>query len=75
MVNAQECIEQNFKKDVKEIKAVGWNLEGSLDLSEYTNLTSVNLGSNSRLTSLKLRPANRITWMSIWKSGINDFPF
>jgi hypothetical protein len=60
MVNAQQYIENNFPKYVNEINAVDKGLEGHLDLTEYPNLNIVNIGINSRLTSLKLVPANRI---------------
>jgi len=47
MVNAQQYIENNFTKHVSEISAVGKDLEGYLDLSEYPNLIKVDIGFNS----------------------------
>ncbi|CAG8476058.1 17630_t:CDS:2 [Funneliformis caledonium] len=63
MSNAQEYIELNFPKNV----VVDKNLEGHLDLSEYPNLICVDIGINSRLTSLKLAHSNPITWMSLFE--------
>lgn len=61
MVNAQKYIESNFSKDFREIIAIGKNLEGSLDLSKYTNLTKLDIGGNLQLTGLELAPSNVIT--------------
>ncbi|GBC07825.1 hypothetical protein RclHR1_07710009 [Rhizophagus clarus] len=75
MVNAQEYIKQNFPKHAQEIVAVSKNLEGDLDLSDYPNLTKVDIGINSQLRSLKLASSNRITWMSLYNTNINNFSF
>ncbi|GES95667.1 hypothetical protein GLOIN_2v1474482 [Rhizophagus clarus] len=75
MVNAQEYINQNFPKYVQEIVAINKNLEGDLDLSDYPNLTHVDVGLNSQLRSLKLDSSNRINYMSIYNTGINNFSF
>ncbi|CAI2168661.1 18853_t:CDS:1 [Funneliformis geosporum] len=75
MVNAQEYIEKNFPKDVNEVIAIDKQLEGSLDLSEYNNLTCVDIGINSRLTSLQLAHSSRITFISICATGIDNFSF
>ncbi|CAG8585008.1 15342_t:CDS:1 [Funneliformis caledonium] len=73
MVNAQEYIEQIFPKHFNEIRAVEKHLEGHLDLSDYPNLTIVDIGHNSQLTSLKLAHSNRITWMSLLGTNIDNF--
>ncbi|GBC07827.1 hypothetical protein RclHR1_07710011 [Rhizophagus clarus] len=75
MVNAQEYINQNFPKHVQEIVAINKNLEGDLDLSDYPNLTNVDIGNNSQLRSLKLASSTRITWMSLYNTGINNLSF
>ncbi|CAG8592880.1 15878_t:CDS:1 [Funneliformis caledonium] len=75
MVNAQEYIERNFPKNVKEISAISSQLEGHLDLSEYPNLTIVDLGCNSRLTSLQLSNSSGIKYISIFDTGIYNFSF
>ncbi|CAJ0835632.1 13654_t:CDS:1, partial [Entrophospora sp. SA101] len=77
MVNAQQEIERRFPKNVNGIYLVNVNLEGDLDLSEYTNLSeTVDIGSNMpRLRSIKIPPFSQITWMSIFGTGINDFSF
>ncbi|CAG8578764.1 17892_t:CDS:1 [Funneliformis caledonium] len=75
MVNAQEYIESNFPKNVKIISAISCQLEGHLDLSEYPNLTSVDIGCNSRLTSLQLAQSTGITFISIFETGIDNFSF
>nr|CAG8598771.1 3064_t:CDS:1 [Entrophospora candida]CAG8639095.1 15706_t:CDS:1 [Entrophospora candida] len=75
MVNAQQYIENNFPKRVSEIIAINKNLEGHLDLSEYPNLTRVDIGINSRLISLKLPLLSEITQVSICDTGITDFSF
>ncbi|CAI2168658.1 18851_t:CDS:2 [Funneliformis geosporum] len=75
MVKAQEFIERKFYKHVNEIISLKDDLEGHLDLSEYPNLTKIDFGYNSRLTSLKLTHSNRITWMSLPDTGIDNFNF
>ncbi|CAG8626757.1 4461_t:CDS:1 [Funneliformis mosseae] len=75
MVNAQEYIEGNFPKNVKIISAISSQLEGHLDLSEYSNLTSVDIGCNFRLTSLQLAQSTGITFISIYETGIDNFSF
>ncbi|CAJ0894786.1 7983_t:CDS:10 [Entrophospora sp. SA101] len=66
MVNAQQEIERRFPKNVNGIYLVNVNLEGDLDLSEYTNLSeTVDIGSNMpRLRSIKIPPFSQITWMT-----------
>ncbi|CAG8699876.1 1676_t:CDS:2, partial [Funneliformis mosseae] len=68
-------IERNFPKNVKEISAISSQLEGHLNLSEYPNLTIVDLGCNSRLTSLQLSHSSGITHISIFDTGIYNFSF
>ncbi|CAG8476024.1 2556_t:CDS:1 [Cetraspora pellucida] len=75
MVNAQEYVEKNFDKSVSTISAINKNLEGDIDLSEYPNLTVVDFGHNSVLTSLKLAPLTKITYISTFDTGIIDFSF
>src|SRR4051812_15083177 len=75
MVKAQEFIERKFHKHVNEIISLTDDLEKHLDLSEYPNLTKIDFGYNSRLTSLKLAHSNRITWMSLPDTGIDNFNF
>ena len=76
MVNAQEYIEKNFGKDVKEINAKEKNLVGDLDLSEYTKLTgNIDLGYNRSLRSLKLAPKCQASGLNIYDTGIEKFDF
>src|SRR5687768_17462895 len=75
MVYAQEYIINNFPKHVTEISAIGKDLEGDLDLSEYPNLNKVDIGINRQLRSLRLARSNKITWISIYDTGINKFSF
>src|SRR5436305_1403181 len=74
MVNTQQYIENNFPKHVSEIIARNKNLEGDLDLTEYTNLRFVTFMNSSRLTSLKLPYSPQLDQqLSIAGTGITDF--
>jgi Leucine-rich repeat (LRR) protein len=54
MVNAQECIINTYPdKSIKELKLSNKNLEGDLDLSEYTHLESIDFSIN-KINSIKL---------------------
>ncbi|CAG8677132.1 3516_t:CDS:1 [Dentiscutata erythropus] len=77
MVNAQQYIESSFPKHIYRIFAIGKNLEGHLDLSEYPNLVEVRLGNNPLLTSLSLGPSPRpyLTAIGFRGSGITNFSF
>ncbi|CAI2177434.1 1717_t:CDS:2, partial [Funneliformis geosporum] len=62
-------------KEIKANNAKNKYFGEHLDLSEYSNLTKVVLGLSSHLTSLKLAHSNKITFINISGTGIDNFSF
>ncbi|CAG8771613.1 13482_t:CDS:1 [Dentiscutata erythropus] len=75
MVNTQEYVDKNFDKSVSDIIVIGKDMEGDLDLTDYSNLITVDLGNNPHIRSLKLAPSTRIRYISTYNTGITEFSF
>ena len=46
MINAQEYLNQNYPKDIKELDISNQNLEGKLTIKDFPNLESIKCGKN-----------------------------
>jgi|SRR6185312_2701893 len=63
MVSAKEYINGNYKdKAIKELDISNKELEGELDLSEFTNLKELNF-SNNKITDLKLARPSKLRYI------------
>jgi len=54
MKNAQQHLNQNHSKEIKELNLANQNLEGSLTIKNFPNLESIKCGSNKDLKSIEL---------------------
>src|SRR5205814_7559037 len=65
MVNAQEFINKNYPdKTIKDLEISNKNLEGNLDLSDFTELEELNCSDN-QLTNLKFAKEEKITKLDL----------
>src|SRR5579862_1642834 len=54
MVNAQQHLNQNYSKEIKELNLANQNLEGSLIIQDFPNLETIKCGGNKDLKSIEL---------------------
>jgi hypothetical protein len=54
MVNAQEYLNRNYPKSIKELDLANKDLEGELIIQDFPNLEKIKCGNNKKLTSIKL---------------------
>jgi len=73
MVNAQEWLDQNYPRAIREtistiiIGRKNENLEGELKLEGFTNLTDFECDGNNNLTNLDLRQCYNLE--NAWCAG------
>src|SRR6185437_4728707 len=76
MVDANKYLKENFpNKETKIISAVDKNLEGTLDLTGYSNLTSLDIRNNPQLTGLNLSYCPNLTQINISGGNIDHLSF
>jgi hypothetical protein len=54
MVNAQQYLNQNYSKEIKEIDLSDKNLEGSLVINGFSNLKTIKFDNNKDLENIEL---------------------
>ena len=54
MVNAQEWLDKNYSKEVKELDLANQDLVGQLIIQDFPDLESIKCGNNKNLASIKL---------------------
>ena len=75
----QQWLEANYpkdqRKDLKELNIADKNLEGELDLSDFTSLEKLLCYGNNKITKLILPSQNNLEWIDAGYNSLTDLDF